>query len=104
MQEISIVVLGAIGVGKSTFVRCVMDITRPTISQMAIKKVSLDGVVSTLRLLELQSLDLEYSEKFGLKWPTMNAQGGFSRIDGAFLLCDITDKSSLTDVPRILRE
>ncbi len=102
MQEVTLAVLGAAGVGKSTFVQCALDIKMPAISPCTTKKVLLEGIVSVLRLLEFQPEDVGISEGCGIVWPKSVGDKAKHLIEGALVLCDIMDQSSLLKVAELL--
>ena len=102
MQEITLAVLGATGVGKSTFVQCALDLKKPAILPSSTKKVSLEGVISILRLIELQLEDVTVTEDCSVRWPTEIGDQSVPRIDGALVMCDVMDQSSMSNVHGIL--
>lgn len=102
MQEITLAVLGDIGVGKSTFIQCALDLKNNATSLSSIKKVSLDRVVSVLRLVEFRLQDLQFSEDCSVCWPTIIGNQSIPRIDGTLVLCDVMEKSSMFNIDRIL--
>lgn len=94
--------LGAPRAGKSTFVQCALDLKKPAVFRSSIKKVSLEGTVSVLRLLEFQLDDVRISEDHCIDWPQTVGDQASSRIDGALVLCDVMNKSSMIDVADVL--
>lgn len=102
MQEITLAVLGATGVGKSTFVQCALDLKKPAISPSSTKKVSLEGVISIVRLIELQLEDVTITEDCSICWPTEIGDQSVPRIDGALVMCDVMDQSSMSKAHGIL--
>lgn len=102
MQEITFAVLGDIGVGKSTFIQRALDLKNNVTSLSSIKKVSLDRVVSILRLVEFRLQDLQLSEDCSVCWPTIIGNQNIPRIDGTLVLCDVMDKSSMFNIDSML--
>lgn len=98
MQEITLAVLGAAGVGKSTFVQCALDLKKHATSPTSTKKVSLEGVISVLRLIELQIEDVVITEDYSIRWPTNIGDQRMPRIDGALVLCDVMTENSISHV------
>ena len=94
--------LGASRAGKSTFIQCALDLTEPAVSHSSTKKVSLEGIVSVLRLLEFQLDDVRIAEDHCIDWPQMVGDQVTPRIDGALVLCDVMDQSSMVDVADVL--
>lgn len=101
MQEVTLAVLGGAKAGKSTFVQCALDMKAPPVSSCTTKKVSLEGTVSVLRLYEFQLENVKISEICGIVWPRM-ADEAKPRIDGALVLFDVMDQSSLYKVADLL--
>lgn len=94
--------IGAARAGKSTFVQCALDLKKSGVSPSSIKKVSLEGVVSVLRLLEIQLEDVGILENHNINWPSMVGNLETPRIHGALVLCDVMDRSSMADVVAVL--
>lgn len=104
MPEVNVAVLGASGVGKSTFVQCALDLKQPASSLVSSKKVSLEGVLIRIKLLEIQLSDVEISENQRIKWPQKLGEQNTPRIDGALALYDVMDKGSISRIPEVLSE
>lgn len=102
MQEVTLAVLGGAKAGKSTFVQCALDMKAPPVSSCTIKKVSLEGTVSVLRLYEFQLENVRISEDNSIIWPRLAGDEAKPRIDGALVLFDVMDQSSLCDVADLL--
>ena len=101
MREVTLAVIGASQAGKSTFVQCALDLKRPSTSPSATKKVSLEGIVSILSLLEIQLSDFIINSEQDFVWPRTV---GDQHVDGALVLYDVMDQSSLNRVPYVLSE
>lgn len=69
MQEITLAVVGEHRAGKTTFLQCALDLKRPVSAPSATKKVSLEGVISMLRLLEVPLEDVKVSAEHDFMWP-----------------------------------
>lgn len=104
MREVTLAVLGANQAGKSTFVQCALDLKRPSMSPSATKKVSLEGVVSVLRLLEIQIGDITINAERDVVWPRTIGGQSTPQVDGALVLYNVMDQQSLTRVPNVLSE
>ena len=102
--EVNLAVLGDPGVGKSTFIQCALDLKRPAKSHAVAKKMSLDGVVYLVRLLELQLDAIHVTTDHQLQWPTLVGDQSISRIDGALTLYDVMNKESLARIPNLISE
>ena len=104
MQEVTLAVLGAAKAGKSTFVQCALDLKKPAASPTSTKKVSLEGVTSILRLVELPISEVVVTETEEIAWPDNVGDQAMPEIDGALLLYDVTNQDSMNQIPNILSE
>ena len=104
VQEVSLAVLGAPAVGKSTFVHCALDLKRPSTSPVASKKVSLEGQISIVRLFELGLDDVEVTSEQSMRWPERVGDESVPRIDGVLALYDVMNQSSIAPIPPLLSE
>lgn len=103
-QEITLAVLGAPTVGKSTFVQCALDLRKGSTSPVSCKKVSLEGELSVVRLFELSFEDLEITANQDLRWPIKIGEYDMPTIDGVFALYDVQDQGSIACIPALLSE
>ena len=104
MVEVTIAVLGAAGVGKSTFIRCALDLKQPTNSIASVKKISLDGMVYQVRLLEIELGAIHVTASQQVEWPEAVTHLPTTRIDGALTLYDVMKKESLAHLPELISE
>ena len=104
VQEVSLAVLGAPAVGKSTFVHCALDLKKPSTSPVASKKVSLEGQISIVRLFELGLDDVEVTSEQSMRWPERVGDECMPRIDGVLALYDVMNQSSIAPIPPLLSE
>ena len=104
VQEVSLAVLGAPAVGKSTFVHCALDLNKPSTSPVASKKVSLEGQISIVRLFELGLDDVEVTSEQSMRWPERVGDESMPRIDGVLALYDVMNQSSIAPIPPLLSE
>ena len=104
VQEVSLAVLGAPAVGKSTFVHCALDLKKPSTSPVASKKVSLEGQISIVRLFELGLDDVEVTSEQSMRWPERVGDESMPRIDGVLALYDVMNQSSIAPIPPLLSE
>lgn len=96
-------VLGADGVGKSTFVEKALDVPYPVASRAAERKISVKGSDYIVRLLEVSIDDVDWDDDDEtVVWPEAIDDKTMPRIDGALVLYDIVDASSLEKVPQML--
>ena len=104
MQEITLAVLGAAKAGKSTFVQCALDLKKPATSAASTKKVSLDGVTTVLRLVELSIDEVGVTKNHEIEWPQKVGDQATPHIDGALLVYDVTNLHSIAQIPNMLSE
>ena len=104
VQEVILAVLGAPAVGKSTFVRCALDLSRAPTSPISSKKVCLEGKISIVRLLELGFEDLGVAADQSIRWPTKVGDYTTPIIDGVLALYDVKDQGSIACIPALLSE
>ncbi|PSN63703.1 ras GEF [Corynespora cassiicola Philippines] len=102
MQDINIVVLGAPGSGKSSFIRRTLDYPNPSTSQILSRKMTIDGSNYIVRFLELTFDDVPIGENNNIKWPDTVGDLATPRIDGAVVIYDVTSQESLAKVPEML--
>lgn len=103
IQQIYIAVLGAKGVGKSTFIQHALDLRKPTNGPVSSSKVALAGVTYRFQLLELDLEDIDYSAR-QIKWPKYINSESVPPVDGVLCLYDITDQESIAEIPELLRK
>ena len=104
VQEVFLAVLGAPAVGKSTFMRHALDIKRAVVSPLSSKKVSLEGRISIVRLLELGFEDFEITADQDVCWPTKVGDYTMPIIEGVLALYDVNDHGSIARFPALLSE
>jgi len=101
--EIHFAVLGAEGSGKSTFVRCALDLKKPATSPISSKKMSLEGDVFLISLLEVPMEEIEVVGD-QIYWPDMLEDVEMPQVDGILVVCDVTERRSVKDIPKLLGE
>ena len=105
LTEINIVVTGGEGVGKSTLVQRALDLPGLPPTQATQRKITAEAQEYLLRLLEIPSDDVDVDEDDNtVMWPDTIDSKITPRIDGALLLYNVKDKSSLEDIPEMLSE
>lgn len=104
VREVTLVVLGAPTVGRSTFVRCALDLKKAPTSAVSSKKVSLEGEISIVRMLELGFEDVAVAADQRLRWPTIMGDFNTPIIDGVLVLCDVMDGGSISHILALLSE
>lgn len=104
IPQVALAVLGTPGSGKSTFVQHALDLKRPSKGAMSTKKVSLEGVVSLLRIYEFNIFDVDITSEAAPQWPHPLGEDNPSQIDGVMLIYSISDASSTKPIPPLLRK
>ena len=84
--------------------QCALDLKRASSAPFATKKVSLEGVISVLRLLEVPLGDVTVSAEQDLSWPETVGDQTTPPVDGALVLYDVMNQDSLTRIPNVLSE
>ncbi|KAI7353892.1 ras GEF [Hortaea werneckii] len=102
LTEINIAVIGAEGVGKSTFVQRALDLPHLPDSPAAERKLPVDDGEYLVRLLELPIDDVYVDDDDTVGWPDTIGDKMLPRIDGAITLYDVQDKDSFADIPEVL--
>ncbi|TDZ65971.1 Ras guanine nucleotide exchange factor A [Colletotrichum trifolii] len=100
MESLNIAVIGASGVGKSSFVQRVLGLSRPPITNASSVRMVVDNVTYGVSLIEL---DLEYFELNPLQpiqWPKQMNGHIVPRVDGALILYDVMNKESMKELPQ----
>ncbi|KAF6221340.1 hypothetical protein HO133_002195 [Letharia lupina] len=103
VHEVTLAVLGAPAVGKSTFVRSSLDLKKASTSPVSSKKVSLEGKISVVRLLELGFGDVEITANQNVLWPTKVGDHNTPIIDGVLALYNVMDQGSIFHIPALLK-
>lgn len=103
MNEVVIGVLGADAVGKSTFIHLALDLKKAATSPVSSKKVSLEGLISVVRLIEVDAEDVEVEDD-SLIWPETVGDEVIPPVDGALVIYNVLDPSSVTPLPLLLSE
>jgi ABC-type dipeptide/oligopeptide/nickel transport system ATPase component len=95
------VTLGVVGeenAGKTSFVKCALDMKNPPSSTCNRKKMSLDGSVYIVHLLEVDLTQIQFDQDKKIIWPRTEHDTSAPAIDGVLVLHDATkpDRLSLT--------
>lgn len=102
IREVTLAVTGASQAGKSTFIECALDLKKPLSAPIATKKVSLEGVISTLRLIEIPLVKLTVGSDEGLTWPENVGGQSTQQVDGALVVYDVMNQDSFNRLSAIL--
>ncbi|KAK0652183.1 ras guanine nucleotide exchange factor domain-containing protein [Cercophora newfieldiana] len=102
MDPINIAIIGANGVGKSSFVQRVLRTPRPPNYNVTNLRQDVDGVLRHVTLVELDLEGFEVDSSQPIQWPKQIGGQLVPRMDGALILYDVTNKESTRDLPSTL--
>src|SRR6187551_1180974 len=102
MEPINIAVIGAIGVGKSSFVQRVLRSPRPPNHNVTAFRQEIDGAFHIVTLVELDLEVFEVNPNQPMQWPKQIGGHMEPRMDGALMLYDVTNKESIRDLKSTL--
>ena len=82
--------------------QCALDLRNTVPSPVSIKKVSLEGRVSILRLIELDLDSLVLGADKKVYWPEQVADHSCCHLDGALVLYNVMNRDSMVRVSHVL--
>lgn len=93
-----IAVAGEENAGKSSFVKCALDLKTLPASPMNKKKMSLNGSVYIVHLMEFDLIQVHFDQEKKIIWPRVGRDKSSPDVDGVLVLHDATkpDRLSLT--------
>ncbi|KAJ5572165.1 hypothetical protein N7535_005825 [Penicillium sp. DV-2018c] len=94
--EVTIAVAGEENSGKTSFVKCALDMKHPPTSTVNQKKMSLDGSVYKVRLLEIDLTNIQFGPGKKIIWPRTGQETTTPAIDGVLVLHDATKPERLS--------
>lgn len=104
LPEINIAVIGAEGVGKSTFVQNALELPCLPSQSSAERKFPVQGNTYLVRLLELPIQNIDINDDDTISWPDIIEDKIMPKVDGALALYDVKDKASVIELPEMLSE
>lgn len=104
MENINIAVIGAAGVGKSTLIQRALGLRSLPTAVASNLKMSVDNVVYTVSLIELDLESFDVKPDRRVRWPKQINGQIVPRVDGALFLYDVMNRQSTVDLPRTLGE
>jgi len=104
MENINIAVIGAAGVGKSTLIQRALGLRSLPTAVASSQKMSVDNVVYTVSLVELDLETFDFNPDRRVQWPKQINGQIVPRMDGALILYDVMNRESITDLPQTLSE
>ncbi|KAK1237719.1 hypothetical protein MKX07_003555 [Trichoderma sp. CBMAI-0711] len=102
MDSYNIAIIGAIGVGKSTFVQRILGLSRPPISTASSVRISVDSASYMITLLELDLDSFELNTPQPIQWPKQINGHIVPRVDAALVLYDVTNQDTIRELPQTL--
>ncbi|KAJ5121907.1 hypothetical protein N7526_008844 [Penicillium atrosanguineum] len=100
--EVTIAVVGEDDAGKTSFIKCALDMKSPPSSTSTRKKMSLDGAVYIVRLLEIDLKQVAIDQDKRISWPCVGRDDSVPTVDGVLLLYDSTQPNKLSEVTAML--
>jgi len=104
MSDINVAIIGSAGVGKSTLIQRALGLRTLPTSIASSLRMSVDNVVYTVSLIELDLEFFEINPERRIQWPKQINGHIVPRMDGALLLYDVMNRESITELPQTLSE
>lgn len=105
METINIAVVGAEGVGKSTFIQQLRRAPRPPTSNITASREDVDGTRYLVTLVELDDFEgIELDPNQIVHWPKQIGGHMVPPIDGALVLYHGRSEGSMRELPPIIGE
>ncbi|KAJ5363944.1 uncharacterized protein N7496_009657 [Penicillium cataractarum] len=95
LPEVTIAVVGEDNAGKTSFIKSALDMKGTPSSVSTKKKMSLDGAVYIVRLLEIDLKQVTFDQDLNIVWPGVNKNSAAPIVDGVLLLHDATQPERL---------
>lgn len=102
MESYCIAVLGANGVGKSSFIYRVLGLARRPTGHTSTVRMVVDNVTHTITLFELDLEHFDLNASQPIQWPKQISGHIVPRIDAALILYDVTDPDSIRFLPQAM--
>lgn len=102
MSDINIAVIGSAGVGKSTLIQRALGLRILPTSIASSLRMSVDNVVYTVSLIELDLESFDINPDRRIQWPKQIGGHIVPRMDGALLLYDVMNRESIAELPTTL--
>ena|SRR6187402_788847 len=104
MSDINIAVIGSAGVGKSSLIQRALGLRVLPTSSASSLRMSVDNVVYTVSLIELDLESFDIVPDRRIQWPKQINGHIVPRMDGALLLYDVMNRESIAELPQTLSE
>jgi GTPase SAR1 family protein len=102
MSDINIAIIGSAGVGKSTLIQRALGLRALPTSIASSLRMSVDNVVYTVSLIELDLESFDIAPDRRIEWPKQINGHIVPRMDGALLLYDVMNRESIAELPQTL--
>jgi len=102
MSDINIAIIGSAGVGKSTLIQRALSLRALPTSIASSLRMSVDNVVYTVSLIELDLESFDIVPDRRIEWPKQINGHIVPRMDGALLLYDVMNRESIAELPQTL--
>ncbi|KAJ5929032.1 hypothetical protein N7454_006880 [Penicillium verhagenii] len=97
LAEVTIAVVGSDNAGKTNFIKCALDMKSTPSSVLTRKKMSLDGSVYIVRLLETDLQNVQFGHERNILWPRQGNDSSPPTIDGVLVLHDATQPDKFAE-------
>lgn len=97
LPEVNIAVVGEDNAGKSSFIKCALDMKSAPSASITKKKMSLNGSIYNVRLLEIDLKQVTFDRDGRIIWSPMEKETTAPNIDGVLLLHDSTQPGKLDE-------
>lgn len=104
IPELKFAVIGARRSGKTIFMQRALDLKRPSQSMTCCKKMSLEGRLFLITLIEVQLDESDISAEDNTEWSNPGGKFELSHVDGVLALYDVTKQESISRIPTLLSE
>lgn len=104
MNDLNIAVIGAAGVGKSTLIQRALGLRALPSGVVSSLKMTVDGVVYTASMIELDLESFQINEGKRINWPKQINGQIVPPMDAALILYDVMSEESVSELPQTLSE
>ncbi|KAJ5278831.1 hypothetical protein N7478_004203 [Penicillium angulare] len=104
LPEVTIAIVGGDNAGKTSFIKWALDMKSNPSSYSTKKKMSLDGAVYIVRLLEIDLKRVQFDEKQNIIWPPLGKDASSPNVDGVLVLHDATQPDKLAESTELIED
>lgn len=102
MESYNIAIIGADGVGKSSFVQRALDLACPPATNPSSARMAVDNVTHMVTLFELELEHFELDPCQPIQWPKEANGHIVPRLDAALVLYDVMSRNSIRELPQMV--